>query len=221
LALKGEEGNEFTSFMVPCYYPWIVSYLIFKLLRYFDSYGIIRDITQNHLLQILALFAMETPISLEAEDIRNEKVCACSRLPRYTVLMKKMSHLIFPIKQLFYLLCYILHVKAAYINLVIYVEHTNSFYNHNSLVVNITSIYSFQVKVLRSMKPLQLEDVVIGQYKSHTKGGITYPGYTDDKTVPKGSLAPTFAAAALFINNARWDGVPFLMKAGKALHTKQ
>ncbi|CAL5033359.1 unnamed protein product [Urochloa decumbens] len=117
---------------------------------YFDGYGIIRDIMQNHLLQILALFAMETPISLEAEDIRNEKV-----------------------------------------------------------------------KVLRSMKPLQLEDVVIGQYKSHTKGGTTYPGYIDDKTVPKDSVTPTFAAAALFINNARWDGVPFLMKAGKALHTKR
>lgn len=71
------------------------------------------------------------------------------------------------------------------------------------------------------MRPLQLEDVVIGQYKSHTKGGITYPAYTDDKTVPKGSLTPTFAAAALFIDNARWDGVPFLMKAGKALHTKR
>lgn len=42
--------------------------------RYFDSYGIIRDIMQNHLLQILALFAMETPVSLAAEDIRNEKV---------------------------------------------------------------------------------------------------------------------------------------------------
>ena len=40
---------------------------------YFDSYGIIRDIMQNHLLQILALFAMETPASLDAEDIRNEK----------------------------------------------------------------------------------------------------------------------------------------------------
>ncbi|AQK42732.1 Glucose-6-phosphate 1-dehydrogenase [Zea mays] len=117
---------------------------------YFDGYGIIRDIMQNHLIQILALFAMETPISLEAEDIRNEKV-----------------------------------------------------------------------KVLRSMKPLQLEDVVVGQYKSHTKGGTTYPGYTDDKTVPKDSVTPTFAAAALFINNARWDGVPFLMKAGKALHTKR
>uniref|UniRef100_A0A1J3IIW2 Glucose-6-phosphate 1-dehydrogenase n=1 Tax=Noccaea caerulescens TaxID=107243 RepID=A0A1J3IIW2_NOCCA len=116
---------------------------------YFDNYGIIRDIMQNHLLQILALFAMETPVSLDAEDIRNEKV-----------------------------------------------------------------------KVLRSMRPIQLEDVVIGQYKSNTKGGVTYPGYTDDTTVPKGSLTPTFAAAALFIDNARWDGVPFLMKAGKALHTR-
>ncbi|EOX99740.1 PREDICTED: glucose-6-phosphate 1-dehydrogenase, chloroplastic isoform X1 [Theobroma cacao] len=117
---------------------------------YFDHYGIIRDIMQNHLLQILALFAMETPVSLDAEDIRNEKV-----------------------------------------------------------------------KVLRSMRPLQLDDVVIGQYKSHTKGGISYPAYTDDNTVPKDSLTPTFAAAALFIDNARWDGVPFLMKAGKALHNKR
>lgn len=35
---------------------------------------------QNHLLQILALFAMETPVSLDAEDIRNEKVCVAHRL---------------------------------------------------------------------------------------------------------------------------------------------
>ncbi|CAO2812920.1 unnamed protein product [Amaranthus hypochondriacus] len=117
---------------------------------YFDNYGIIRDIMQNHLLQILALFAMETPVSLDAEDIRNEKV-----------------------------------------------------------------------KVLRSMRPLQLQDVVVGQYKGHSKGAKTYPGYTDDPTVPKNSITPTFAAAALFIDNARWDGVPFLMKAGKALHTKR
>ncbi|KAL9257649.1 Glucose-6-phosphate 1-dehydrogenase, chloroplastic-like protein [Drosera capensis] len=117
---------------------------------YFDHYGIIRDIMQNHLLQILAIFAMETPVSCDGEDIRNEKV-----------------------------------------------------------------------KVLRSMRPLRLEDVVIGQYKSHSRGGVNYPGYTDDKTVPKNSLTPTFAAAALFIDNARWDGVPFLMKAGKALHTRR
>lgn len=78
-----------------------------------------------------------------------------------------------------------------------------------------------QVKVLRSMKPLLLEDVVVGQYKGHTKGGKSYQGYTDDPTVPNHSVTPTFAAAALFISNARWDGVPFLMKAGKALHTRR
>lgn len=71
------------------------------------------------------------------------------------------------------------------------------------------------------MRPLQLQDVVVGQYKGHSNGGKSYQGYTDDPTVPKNSLTPTFAAAALFIDNARWDGVPFLMKAGKALHTKR
>lgn len=35
------------------------------------------------------------------------------------------------------------------------------------------------------------------------------------------SLCPTFAAIGAFINNARWDGVPFLLKAGKALHSKR
>jgi len=34
------------------------------------------------------------------------------------------------------------------------------------------------------------------------------------------SLTPTFAAVAMFINNSRWEGVPFLMKAGKALHKR-
>lgn len=147
---------------------------------YFDHYGIIRDIMQNHLLQILALFAMETPVSLDAEDIRNEKV-----IPFITRLVVIIIVLIF-----------------------------SSISDHCLIGV-------FQVKVLRSMRPLQLDNVVIGQYKGHTKGGVTYPGYTDDKTVPKDSLTPTFAAAALFIDNARWDGVPFLMKAGKALHTKR
>ncbi|KAL4598653.1 hypothetical protein ACB092_11G073900 [Castanea dentata] len=118
--------------------------------RYFDNYGIIRDIMQNHLLQILALFAMDTPVSLDAEDIRNEKV-----------------------------------------------------------------------KVLRSVKPVQLEDVVIGQYKGDCDDNTSYPSYTDDMTVSNNSLTPTFAAATLFINNAQWDGVPFLMIAGKALHSKR
>jgi len=41
---------------------------------YFDNYGIIRDVMQNHLLQLLTLITMEAPASLEAEDVRNEKV---------------------------------------------------------------------------------------------------------------------------------------------------
>jgi len=101
---------------------------------------------QNHLLQVLALFAMEPPVSLDAEDIRNEKV-----------------------------------------------------------------------KVLRSMRTLDLDDVVVGQYTGRTTKDAEYPAYLDDKTVPEGSIVPTFAAAALFIDNPRWEGVPFLMKAGKAL----
>merc|ERR1711977_457211 len=121
---------------------------------YFDNYGIIRDIMQNHLLQVLALFAMEQPVSLDAEDIRNEKV-----------------------------------------------------------------------KVLRSMRTLDLDDVVVGQYTGRTTtcdgASVTYPGYLDDDTVPEGSMVPTFAAAALFIDNPRWEGVPFLMKAGEALDKRE
>jgi glucose-6-phosphate 1-dehydrogenase len=38
---------------------------------YFDEFGIIRDVMQNHLLQVLSLVAMETPVSLRAEDVRD------------------------------------------------------------------------------------------------------------------------------------------------------
>jgi len=117
---------------------------------YFDEYGIIRDVIQNHLLQILALFAMEPPVSLDAEDIRNEKV-----------------------------------------------------------------------KVLRSMKMISMDDVVLGQYRGRKTANSKLPGYLDDDTVPEGSLCPTFAAVGAFIQNARWDDVPFLLKAGKALHSKR
>lgn len=57
--------------------PHKVEPVLFLLCRYFDNYGIIRDIMQNHLLQLLALLAMEPPVSLAAEDIRNEKVNPC------------------------------------------------------------------------------------------------------------------------------------------------
>ena len=44
---------------------------------------------------------------------------------------------------------------------------------------------------------------------------------TDGLTFVECSICPTFAAVACFIDNARWDGVPFLLKAGKALHSKR
>lgn len=107
---------------------------------YFDEYGIIRDIIQNHLLQVLCLVAMEKPISLKPEHIRDEKV-----------------------------------------------------------------------KVLQSVLPIKDEEVVLGQYE----------GYRDDSTVPDQSNTPTFATMVLRIHNERWEGVPFIMKAGKALSSRK
>jgi len=45
--------------------------------------------------------------------------------------------------------------------------------------------------------------------------------YLDDKTVPKGSITPTFATAVLRVNNSRWRGVPFVLKCGKALNERK
>jgi len=65
--------------------------------------------------------------------------------------------------------------------------------------------------VLRAIPPIDPKDVIIGQYV----GDGDKPGYLEDDTVPKDSRCPTFAAIALQIKNERWDGVPFILKAGK------
>ena len=113
---------------------------------YFDTSGIIRDVMQNHLLQILSLIAMEPPARLDATHIRNAKVNA--------------------------LLC---------------------------------------------VPPPMLEDMAIGQYAATNRGGVHIPGYRDDPSVRPDSRTATYAAAALRVVNARWDGVPFLLRAGKGL----
>ncbi|KAI0068858.1 glucose-6-P dehydrogenase [Artomyces pyxidatus] len=107
---------------------------------YFDEFGIIRDIMQNHLMQVLSVLTMERPVSFAAEDIRDEKV-----------------------------------------------------------------------KVLRAISPVEAKDTLLGQYV----GANGKPGYLDDDTVPHNSVCPTFAATTLHINNPRWEGVPFILKAGK------
>lgn len=114
---------------------------------YFDKAGIIRDVVQNHLTQILSLLAMEKPRSLSPEDIRDEKVI-----------------------------------------------------------------------VLRHVNPVTPADCVLGQYTRSEDGSI--PGYLEDPTVPKGSKCATFVVLRLFINNDRWDGVPFIIEAGKAVERR-
>ena len=67
------------------------------------------------------------------------------------------------------------------------------------------------------MKPLQLEDVVLGQYVGDPESDDPEArlGYLDDQTVPPDSNTPTYAMAVLKINNERWDGVPFILRCGK------
>ncbi|ONK77706.1 uncharacterized protein A4U43_C02F9670 [Asparagus officinalis] len=68
-----------------------------------------------------------------------------------------------------------------------------------------------KVKVLQSVLPISLDEVVLGQYE----------GYKDDPTVSDSSNTPTFATVVMRIHNERWEGVPFILKAGKALNSKK
>ena len=45
--------------------------------------------------------------------------------------------------------------------------------------------------------------------------------YLDDAGVPNDSVTPTFATTVISIKNARWEGVPFILKAGKALNERK
>ncbi len=111
----------------------------------FDRVGIIRDVIQNHLLQILALATMEPPAAYEADAVRAEKV-----------------------------------------------------------------------KLLKSVAPLALDDLVVGQYAAGADAAAR-PAYRAEPGVAADSRTPTFAAAAVRVRNRRWDGVPVLISAGKAL----
>jgi hypothetical protein len=66
----------------------LFSNFLLLFLRFSDGYGIIRDIVHSHILQTIALLAMEPPISLDGEDIRNEKVnLYCKEQNRLMVYM--------------------------------------------------------------------------------------------------------------------------------------
>ena len=115
---------------------------------YFDKAGILRDIVQNHLFQLLSLVALEPPVAFEADAVRDEKV-----------------------------------------------------------------------KVLRSVRRLSSQDVaknvIRGRYLSGSIGGQAVPGYLAEKDVDPKSTTDTYVAMELAIDNWRWAGVPFFIRAGK------
>ena len=65
--------------------------------------------------------------------------------------------------------------------------------------------------MLRAIPPIERNDTLLGQYVAANGK----PGYLDDDTVPPNSVCPTYAATTLWIHNPRWEGVPFILKAGK------
>ena len=107
---------------------------------FYESTGVLRDIVQNHLLEVLALVAMEPPNTGHADDVRGEKL-----------------------------------------------------------------------QVLRALRVPWADtvpgDVVLGQYQ----------GYCGEPDVAADSRTPTFAALRVFIDNWRWQGVPFYLRAGKRM----
>ena len=89
----------------------------------------------------------------------------------------------------------------------------------NSLGAN--DLRDEKVKVLRAIKPIHPEDceacVVRGQYGAGRINGKDVPAYRDEPNVPKDSVADTYVALKLEIQNWRWSGVPFYIRAGKRM----
>ncbi len=118
--------------------------------EYYDHAGALRDMVQNHLMQLLCLVAMEPMIAFNADEIRNKKV-----------------------------------------------------------------------DVLHAVRPLTRDVVhssaVRGQYGPGTSDGKKVPGYRQEDGVATDSQTETFVALKLFIDNWRWQDVPFYLRTGKRL----
>ncbi|XP_002058207.3 glucose-6-phosphate 1-dehydrogenase [Drosophila virilis] len=80
-----------------------------------------------------------------------------------------------------------------------------------------------KVKVLKCIQPLQLSDMLLGQYVGNPDGKTEEErtGYLDDPTVSDTSTTPTYAMAVIKINNERWQDVPFILRCGKALNERK
>ena len=118
--------------------------------EYYDHAGAMRDIVQNHLLQLMALVAMEPPAAFDDRAVRDEKV-----------------------------------------------------------------------KVLRALRPIAAGEVaartVRGQYTDGFIAGEHVVGYRDEAGVAADSKTETFVGLRCFVDNWRWEGIPFYLRTGKRL----
>ncbi len=113
---------------------------------FYEKAGALRDVVQNHVMELLSFVAMEPPVTFFSAPIRMEKV-----------------------------------------------------------------------KVWKAIQPIKLEDTVRGQYGPGTVDGKPVIGYRQEERVDPNSNTETFAAMRFQIENWRWAGVPFYVRAGKRL----
>ncbi|HLV62754.1 glucose-6-phosphate dehydrogenase [Galbibacter sp.] len=120
---------------------------------YYEESGALRDMIQNHLLQILCMVAMEPPASFDAEEIRSRK---------YDVL-----------------------------------------------------------RSIRRIKPEEVHHYAVrGQYASGWIKGEKVLGYREENGVDKKSNTETYAAIKFYLDNWRWQNVPFYLRTGKRMQEK-
>ena len=120
---------------------------------YYEKAGALRDMVQNHLLQLMCLTAMEPPVSYHADEIRNKKV-----------------------------------------------------------------------DVLRAIRTIPDDQVtqfaVRGQYGRGWIAGEHVKSYREEEKVDHNSMTETFAAVKFFVDNWRWQDIPFYLRTGKRLHSR-
>jgi glucose-6-phosphate 1-dehydrogenase len=85
---------------------------------------------------------------------------------------------------------------------------------------NAESIRTEKAKILQAIPPVMPEDVIYGQYARGAINGREVPGYREEPGVAPDSPTETFVAMKLFIENWRWQGVPFYLVTGKRLPTR-
>ncbi|MBW7892726.1 MAG: glucose-6-phosphate dehydrogenase [Chitinophagaceae bacterium] len=120
---------------------------------YYEKSGALRDMVQNHILQLMCMIAMEAPVSFDANEIRNKKVDVLNAIRR--------------------------------------IDHA--------------SVQDYAAR---------------GQYGEGWMKGEQVTGYRQEKNVNPQSGVETFAAVKFYIDNWRWQGVPFYVRTGKRMQNK-